>query len=455
MPLAEPANPIDLYLLIGDDHVEGHGNSALLPSYLTGAVSGIKIWNPHIGTPAFQDLQVNVNNMSTSGTNVNRFGLEFSFGEEARQATRRTVYLVKGALDGSFLASHTGALPSAGGFPFFDDECNDWNPASTDKLYNRVIEGWAQDAVDSQVLANVRLRGIIISAGSHDAAEPDGGLQANETGGTCRSLINRIRYWAQDIQIAAADTPVPAVVILPDSRYTTRTYVGTVRSQLQALPDMDPTIAVLDPSSLTLAGDGFHYDSFSTMQLGQKAHAALTTAVGATVEPLFCPSREYLVKGLRLRDLPTDVNAQDLINESILAVRASFYRRIGLEGITAVQAIAFTKHPATASDYRRLLAQTTETKWVRLELMRIMPMQFVDGSAADQSWQHEAAFRSATGAQVAAEIKQLRAEIDAALDIIAGNAEATESLDIKIQTYGPDGTPAQPGDTVWVQGGAF
>lgn len=453
MALPEPANPIDVYLLIGDDHVEGHGNTTMLPGYMTAAMSGIKIWNPNIPTPAFQDLQVNVNNMSTTAVGANRFGLEFGFGEEARQATRRTVYLVKGALDGSFLASYFGALAGAGGPPLNDDECNDWNPASTDELFERIVKGWAEDAVQSQVIANVRLRGIIFSGGSHDAARADDGLQANETGSTCRNLINRIRFWAQELQIADLDDPVPAVVILPDSRYTSRAYISTVRSQLLALPEQDDHIAVFDPSSSTLAGDGFHYDSYSTLQMGKSVFGLLDSEPG--VKPLFCPSREYLVKGLRLRDLPVEVNAQDLIDEAISAVRVGFFRRMGREAIEAAQATAFTKLPATDADYRRLLAQVTETKWVRLELMRSMPMMFVDGNAADQSWQQEAAFRSATSLQVASEMKQLRAEIDEALDIISGAAQPSESLGVKIQTYGPDETPSLPGDTVRVQGGAF
>lgn len=466
----EPGDPIDLIILAGDSHADGFGEVAALPAYMAGVggFTGVEIWNPNSASgPRFETLTMNVNNLTTedqiANPALNRFGPEFSLGEAAREEYRRTPRIVKLGMRGAWVAKSETPLAFAADFPFYDAQCNDWNPASRGELFDKLVPGWATDALNALVatygLDRIRLRRIVFMGGTNDSAVQDGGLQAREVQASVTSLISRIRRWAETAGIAWADSPVPATLVLPDSRYATyplpQIHVGIVRSGLLAVAQDLPAVTTVDPSNkISFCPDQLHYNGAGNLWLGRTIWAAAGEP-SVTAVPLFVPSRALLVNALRLKGVPEVENAQDVIDEAISLVRTNIFQRLGSDRINAIRKISYTRTPSSDQDYLRLLAATTETKWVRVELMRVMPMQFVDGSAADQTWQNEAAFRSATFAAVASEAKRIRTEIDQALEILSGSMEITADQSLKIKLIEAADRPAAPGDTIRIQGGAF
>ncbi len=466
----EPGDPIDLIILAGDSHAEGFGEIAALPAYMAGigGFTGVEIWNPNSASgPRFETLTMNVNNLTTEDQitypALNRYGPEFSLGEAAREEYRRTPRIVKLGMRGSWVAK--SEIPSifSADYPFYDAQCNDWNPASRGELFDKLIPGWATDALNALVatygLDRIRLRRIVFMGGTNDSSVQDGGLQAREVQASVTSLISRIRRWAENAGIAWADAPVPATLVLPDSRYATyplpEIHVGVVRSGLLAVAQDLPSVTTVDPSNkISFCPDQLHYNGAGNLWLGKTIWAAAGEP-SVSVTPLFVPTRTQLVKALRLKGVPDAENAQDVIDEAISLVRTNIFQRLGSDRIATIRAISYSRTPTSDQDYLRLLAATTETKWVRVELMRVMPMQFVDGSAADQTWQNEAAFRAATFATIAAEAKRIRNEIDQALEILSGSFEIGADQSLKIKLIEATGTPDAPGDSIRIQGGAF
>lgn len=418
---SEPANPNDLYLILGDSKLEGDEASDTYPGYLSGGLP-TQIWNPHASTSGRFEL-LTIDNCRPCNIG-DMFGPEATFAEAAQQSNRRPTFIVK-ACQANYL------IPSGPSdstlFPFYDESVGSWDWRS---FYSRAILGWASDAAYSLSRFSLtgRLRGIVIGLGTYDAWAGSGKL----VGSALALLVQRLQAWAKRKLLTNEDVPV--VFVLPDTRDgkgATAQMVADARDSIMALPGA----RYYDPSGLAKDDDG-NYLSSSWLLMGAQVFSALaaqTFKPGAV--PLFSPDRAYLIAGIRLRDVPTEANAQEVIDEAILSVKASFYRRLGQDRIDAIKSVSFTRNPNSEAEYLRLLAQTTETKAVRMELMRTMPMSFMDGNVTDQIWQKEAAFRAATGAALASEQKQLRLEIDQALEVLAGKVELTEEQRAKVMVF--------------------
>lgn len=435
---AEPNNPNDLYLFLGDGRLEGDGVVGDPPAYLNGGLP-TQIWNPlrSIGS-RFETLTIDNCRPCNFG---DMFGAEATFAEAAQQFNRRATYIVK-ACQANYLIPSGPVSPQL--FPFYDELAGDW---STRSFFARAIHGWAADAVNAlnRFSLSARLRGIVLSIGTWDAWAGRGDL----VGTAARLLIASLQAWAKKKLLCSDDVPV--VILLPDTRDgkgATAVEIGKARDGLMGLG-----VRYFDPSSLT-RDDDENYTTSSWLLMGTELFAALNSQTfKPAIQPLFSPTRAYLVSGIRLRDVPSETNAQDVIDEAINTVKANFYRRLGKERIEAIKTVAFTRTPSTDEEYLRLLAQTTETKWTRLELMRTLPMSFMDGNVTDQQWQNEAAFRAATGAALASEQKQLRNEIDMAMDVLAGTSEITDEQRARVIVF--EGEATSDDDDCGIRGGVL
>lgn len=169
----------------------------------------------------------------------------------------------------------------------------------------------------------------------------------------------------------------------------------------------------------------------------------------ATV-PLFVADLDTLKAKLRLSGVAAPSGAEEIINEAILTVRAGFYRDLGKSRIDTLLAISFTETPETNDEILRATASLTEVKWVRSELIRTLPMLFMDGNAQQaQIYHDEAAFRDASQRQLDAERERLLADVRDNLDVLSGDESiGSEVRRIRIGTVEPDYAPPRPGDTI-------
>lgn len=444
--LAEPAAPVDVFLMLGDEFIAGLADGSNLPSHLTGMG---KVWNPHVVRPAFQNLDL-TNCIPTIDPllGLTRFGPEFTFAEAARSYYFRQPYLIKVGQDSFSAQSDTVAQPT---FPFYDRQANDWSPA--DELYQHAVLGWVVDGMTAAIFAfgaNVRLRGVVLSLGKKDVLA----LKASRVGAAISFLRDRITDLA--VKERWCNPDLPFVCLLPDGRIGTtpelKTQVAQAQNDILSLAN----IRTFDPTSLEQSAPDV-YTFQSILKSGKSLFNALVGIEESEVMPLFNPNRMHLISALRLRETPQGENVQDVIDEAIQSVKTGFYRRLGPAAIASIQETPFTRNPKTLGDQIRLLAAVTETKWVRMELLRTMPTSFMDGNSVDQQWQHEPAFRVATIERNAKEASIIRQEIEQSLDVLAGRTEFGESQMAQVITYGPDGPVTGPGDTLrpGVQGGCF
>lgn len=154
--------------------------------------------------------------------------------------------------------------------------------------------------------------------------------------------------------------------------------------------------------------------------------------------PLFLVSIESLKARLRLSGMSEDKDIADLLDEAISAARFRFYRDLGLDCVTALLALTREQNPTTEDGLIRDLAELTEARLVRKELMGIAPLLFVDKSGNALSvWNEEGFTRGADPTDLGQVREVLESSIRDAMDILKEKAL-------------PDPiTPGQASVTVW------
>jgi len=154
--------------------------------------------------------------------------------------------------------------------------------------------------------------------------------------------------------------------------------------------------------------------------------------------PLFVQNPEDLKAALRLSAVCEGNDAQVLIDRALQAVREHFYRRLGQPRMAQLILLPPSIAPTTADEILRSIAETTEIKWVRLELLDSMPTMFMDGSNNTlEEWDEAAPFRSTSSFQIAELKKTLFKAIEENLDMLAGRE--TQGDETTVQVF--DGTP--------------
>lgn len=165
------------------------------------------------------------------------------------------------------------------------------------------------------------------------------------------------------------------------------------------------------------------------------------------IAPLFVPSLAALKSALGL----TAVTAADrlaCIDRAVRKVRVGFYDRLGASRVSELLLVSYADSPTTDDGMLRLKASETEISWVRMELLREMPVLLMPAAAASQQiWNEDSLTRNADNSLLDKEIVRLQTEIDNALqDLAAGQDVEDSSLNICVPA--PDTTPARPGDSI-------
>lgn len=164
--------------------------------------------------------------------------------------------------------------------------------------------------------------------------------------------------------------------------------------------------------------------------------------------PLFIPSLAALKSALGLTAV-TSADRLACIDRAVRKARVGFYDRLGASRVGDILLIAYADSPATEQGMLRLKASETEISWVRMELLREMPVLLMPAAAASQQiWNEDSLTRNADNSLLDREISRLRTEIDDALqDLVAGQAEV-EGSTLNVCVPAPTLTPARPWDSV-------
>jgi hypothetical protein len=217
-----------------------------------------------------------------------------------------------------------------------------------------------------------------------------------------------------------------------------------LRAEMLEWAEQDLTVRTsdLDPFA---TNDGLHLSTQGTVDCARSWFLAATAPDATAVQPLFVPSKAELRKALRLSQVADENDAVHQIDEAIRASRVKIFQALGQTRVDEILVTPYVQRPATQTDYMRMLASTVETKMVRAELIRVMPMMFMDGANTVQAWQQEAAFREGSFLQTRDELRRLEADIAEGLTMLLTGSVV--SGDPQISTLFPD-TYRGPGDSL-------
>lgn len=166
--------------------------------------------------------------------------------------------------------------------------------------------------------------------------------------------------------------------------------------------------------------------------------------------PLFIENETVLRGRLRLTGVPDGMDADKMISNAILEVRANFIRRLGLDRINTLVAFTSSITPATEDESLRLVAEITELLWTKVLLMRTLTVMFLDGAGgALQDYQNESAFRTTGPFERDREIKRILAEIQENLELLEGTESIEDETEGHILLIESDTDPVVPGGTAF------
>jgi hypothetical protein len=245
----------DMVILFGQSNAEGYAPIAGLPTAMSGAWPGVRVWNDVAG--GWQALTAGVNNETMPG--APRIGPEMGIAE-ALAGTGRTIWLLK------FAVGQTSLGPTPGPW-------NEWG-CRAGELYVELLR-----RVDSACSAVRRIgltphvRGACMMQGESDALVPE--LAAGyrdrladlvtqlraDLGGRGVAGTGPVRFVLGLIDPALTRTGFPAVDAV-------RTAQASVAAQLEAC-------AAIETNGLSLQADGVHFDAKSQLALGRAFAAAL------------------------------------------------------------------------------------------------------------------------------------------------------------------------------------
>ena len=165
------------------------------------------------------------------------------------------------------------------------------------------------------------------------------------------------------------------------------------------------------------------------------------------VLPLFVVDMKTLRDRLRLGGISVTSNAFAILEKAVEDVRVFLFdadRGLGEAKVLALRAVTFVENTLLPAELERTKANNLEIMWVRLLLLRRMPLFFMDASAVTHEAWNEEPFTRMSRRDIEAEIKRLEAEI---LQVI-GSLSGVSSAGIDIFVIEPEIAPELPGDSI-------
>lgn len=403
-----------LFIVIGSANAVGHAPIGYLPAYLQGPLANIRLWNTAQGQ--FNDLQ--------AGGSV--FGPELSLAHELRRFENKTIYMVKVASDNNTLAP----------WSFYDN----WTRLGS--LYEGMVEA-VRAAVQSNPDLGIKIKGVFFIHGELDALDyPTSQLYQ-------AYLEILVRHLRQDLNEFLAGGRLP-FIIAQAHKETAGDQIDFVRAAQQARFDSDPLVGIYDTSGLTFLIDSIWFDAESVVKLGGELAKAFEDQLGTQVIPLFVPTLTELKARLRLTGVPKGADAHAMISDGVLGAREIFYRRLSQTRVEQLRAFPRTRHTMSSEEHLRQIAEQTEVKVVRLDLMKSMPVLFQDSSAvALQEWNQNGILRAARLKEKSDQLNLLQAEIEENFQILAGEEFAGSETNTQIYDGSPAVVPPRAGSSVF------
>lgn len=166
------------------------------------------------------------------------------------------------------------------------------------------------------------------------------------------------------------------------------------------------------------------------------------------IAPLFVADMATLKAKLRLSGV-SKTDALAIIDGAVEDVRLLLYdstQGLGSTLVAEILAIAYVENATTAEALRRTRANSLESKWVRLLLLRRLPSLFMDAGAVTRDVFNDEPFTRSSGRKLLDEIKALEDAIANDLGVLLGEEDSVGLVDAI--TFEPDDTPDRPWDSI-------
>jgi hypothetical protein len=157
--------------------------------------------------------------------------------------------------------------------------------------------------------------------------------------------------------------------------------------------------------------------------------------------PIFVENYATLKAELRLKGSVADEQIGGAVKDAHLEIHDRLTEARIAEILTANE----VDPPTTAEERLRMRASRMEVKLVRLYLMSVLPVLFMEGADLTQAWNHDAAFRMARRNEIDELAERLRAEVDEDMAHLAGETVAEAESRLRMATIEPAVAPPLPG----------
>ena len=166
--------------------------------------------------------------------------------------------------------------------------------------------------------------------------------------------------------------------------------------------------------------------------------------------PLFIQDIATVKKRLRLSGVTDTSDGVSVIEEAVRASRSGFFRYLSASRIATLQAISHVDNPTDQNGNLRQLAEVVELKWIRMELLRTMPvLLYSSAPSVPQNWNDEGLLRGMAEDRLQEEIKSLKQDIFDAMEVLGAETSLPDSPGgIVAFTISPTGQQKFPGSSL-------
>lgn len=168
-------------------------------------------------------------------------------------------------------------------------------------------------------------------------------------------------------------------------------------------------------------------------------------------DPYYIASRTQLLSELRLSGASgATAPAAEIIDSAILAARRRIFVALGESRATTIEGYTYDENATDSEGITRLTANECERKIIKLELLRDLPNQFLEGNEGQKAWNDEGFLRELSTDQIDEETRRLESDIENLLAALCAPSEADEQGSVRVNVIGPEETNTYPGqDTIF------
>lgn len=144
--------------------------------------------------------------------------------------------------------------------------------------------------------------------------------------------------------------------------------------------------------------------------------------------PLFVADDATLKSKLRLTGIGTGSDTEEILEQAVLDTRVEIYSRLGTSRTNELVATAFAENPTSEAAVLRAMCNSLEIKMVRLRLLDVLPVLFMDNSGIEADIINEdATFRALQPDQLDTMRAECKAQIEKYIALLTG-AETLGSI---------------------------